>query len=535
MTSTSVAVAAVAWLLTIASGPSLFAAADLRLLEAIQRRDHQAVRMLLKQQVDVNARRGDGVTALAWAVYQDDIETVDLLIPAGADVNAANDLGVTPLMLAAVNGNGSMTERLLRAKADAKAARPTGETAIELAARGGHLAVIKSLVSAGAPADSKIGAREQTPLMWAAAEGHPAAVKLLVELGANVEATTKSNKIGAPFGHYVSNRRPIERTDKTRSVLTILWPKDGDDDMGRVNGGMTPLFLAIDAGHTDVVKTLVEAGANVNHANPNGLSPLEFAMVRRNEEAALYLLEHGADPNNAEAGFAPLHVAGYMSLPTVAKALIAHGANINARMMKPYRLVEVLEVGVNIYPGSGVFTKIGSTPFMAAAYHGQVEIMQMLLKAGADPFLVARGGENALMLAAGLGRPEPSDVTYHLWKESETIPALKLCLDLGMDINGSNQWSQTPLHGAAFHDQPKVIEFLAANGAWLNSLDWQDQTPLRIAQGHEICCSTYHRMPLSAEALIKAGADPAVGQPLKFAAHDYEQEAVKATTAPKSN
>ena len=90
------------------------------------------------------------------------------------------------------------------------------------------------------------------------------------------------------------------------------------------------------------------------------------------------------------------------------------------------------------------------------------------------------------MLAAGLGRPEPSDVTYHEWKESETIAALQICLDLGMDINATNQWSQSALHGAAFHDQPKVIEFLAAHGAWLNATDWQDQTPLRIAQGHEI-------------------------------------------------
>src|SRR6185436_13619130 len=104
-----------------------------------------------------------------------------------------------------------------------------------------------------------------------------------------------------------------------------------------------------------------------------GVSPLQFAMIRRNEQAALYLLDHGADPHNADAGFAPLHVASYMGEPTVAKALIGRGVNVNARMTKPHRLIEVLEVGVNLYPGSGLFTKVGSTPFMAAAYHGQVE------------------------------------------------------------------------------------------------------------------------------------------------------------------
>jgi ankyrin repeat protein len=139
------------------------------------------------------------------------------------------------------------------------------------------------------------------------------------------------------------------------------------------------------------------------------------------------------------------------------------------------------------------------------------------------------------MLAAGLGRPELGNVVYHTWKESETIAAIKMCLDLGLDINAQNTWSQSALHGAAFHDQPQVIEFLAKNGAWLNPTDWQDQTPYLIAEGHEICCSTFHRMPLSAAALLKAGADPKAGILLQFAAHDYKDDSVRDGAAPKGN
>jgi ankyrin repeat protein len=363
--------------------------------------------------------------------------------------------------------------------------------------------------------------------MWAAAEGHADAVKLLIEVGANVEAMTTTAKVPPPNGHYIPNRKPMERVDKTRSVITVLWPKDGDDDMYRYDGGMTPLFFAIDGGHQDVVRVLLEAGVKVDGANPDGLTPLQFAMIRRNEALALFLLQRGADPNNAGPGFSLLHVAAYLDQPTVAKALLARGADVNARIEKPYRLIELLEVGTNRYPGSGLFTNIGSTPFMTAAKHGQIEIMRMLLDAGANPLLTAKGGENALMVAAGLGRPEPSNVTYHVWKESEQLEAIKICLEVGLDINAQNQWSQSALHGAAFQDFPRVIELLAAQGAWLDPTDWQDQTPLRIAQGHEICCSTFHRMPLSAAALLKAGADPTAGILLKFAAHEYQDVTVK--------
>src|SRR5262245_66596036 len=71
--------------------------ADLRLIEAVRNREWQQARILLDQHVDVNARSGDGSTALLWAAHWNDLETVQLLIHAGADANAANDFRMTPL------------------------------------------------------------------------------------------------------------------------------------------------------------------------------------------------------------------------------------------------------------------------------------------------------------------------------------------------------------------------------------------------------------------------------------------------------
>src|SRR5215470_3771328 len=76
-------------------------AADLRLLEAIKRRDRKAVTTLLAQHADINAAQPDGATALSWALYLDDRESADLLLAAGANVKTADEYGETPLTLAA--------------------------------------------------------------------------------------------------------------------------------------------------------------------------------------------------------------------------------------------------------------------------------------------------------------------------------------------------------------------------------------------------------------------------------------------------
>ena len=77
------------------------AAGDLRLVDAIKRRDHKAVTSLMAQHADVNAAQPDGATALAWAAYLDDRESAELLLAAGAKVKTADEYGETPLTLAA--------------------------------------------------------------------------------------------------------------------------------------------------------------------------------------------------------------------------------------------------------------------------------------------------------------------------------------------------------------------------------------------------------------------------------------------------
>ena len=86
---------------------------DLRLLEAVKRRDQRAFTSLLKAKADVNAAQPDGATALAWAIHLGERSMVEALLTAGARANTVDEYGESPLTLAAANGDAVLVQRLL--------------------------------------------------------------------------------------------------------------------------------------------------------------------------------------------------------------------------------------------------------------------------------------------------------------------------------------------------------------------------------------------------------------------------------------
>src|ERR687895_2392361 len=144
------------------------ASADVRLIDAVKRKDAAGVRTLIKQRVDVNAPQGDGATPLHWAAHVDDLTIADLLIRAGAKAAVSNDNGFTPLHLACTNRSSPMVERLLAAGGDPNAASINGETVLMTCARAGEPRSVRALLVKGARVNVKESAHDQTPLMWAA-------------------------------------------------------------------------------------------------------------------------------------------------------------------------------------------------------------------------------------------------------------------------------------------------------------------------------------------------------------------------------
>jgi uncharacterized protein len=440
------------------------------LSDAVRDGDRAAALALLKQHADVNAPEPDGTTALDWAVRQDDRELVDALIKAGANVKAANRYGVTPLYLACVNGSAPVIAKLLEAGADANGATTEGETPLMTVARTGSVDAAKVLLAHGADVNAKEQWRQQTPLMWAVAETHPEMAQELIAHGADVNA------------RQVTWNWERQVTKEPREKWMPL-------------GGLTPLLFAARQACVECARVLIKAGAEINAADPNNITPMLMALINGHYDFAVFMIDQGADPNIAdETGRAPLfaavddHTMPESNLPApreidnnltsmdVIKALLAHGANVNAQLKKqqPYR--------TKVDRGADSMLTTGTTPILRAAKAGDADAMRVLLAQGADVKLATKFGMTPVMAAAGLGTKE-EDTTGRKKTEPEAIASIKLCLDAGADVNALDNQGQTALHGAAQKGWDQVVQFLVDRGARLDVKDKKGRTPLDAANG----------------------------------------------------
>ena len=450
----SVALGAAIWLWLVSIS---VAGADLRLIKAVKDQDQQSVRDLLGQDVDVNAREGDGATALHWAVVRNDAIVVDELLRVGADVNAANDYGVTAISLACLNRNASMVETLLTVGADPNAVTSMGETVLMTCAGTGSVDAAAALLDHGATnINEKEASYGQTALMQASAQDNPKVVQLLLAHGADVHARSTSYLLPVSLGD------PLDDTGGG----AVMMPQRG----------FTPLLFAARHGRVENALLLLDAGANINESAPSGESALVIASFSDQSEVAALLLERGADPHDASAGYTALHTAVVRGDLELVKALCAEGVDPNIRLIKgsPQRR-EAYWFGLSERWS-------GATPFWLAAKFAEVDIMRVLADNDADPLLSSDNGTTALMAIAGVGYRPGSigmnrrdqgigpDAARLLVAASEqpTWEGTKLVLDLGSDVNATNDSGDTALHGAAGHAYSTVVELLVGHGAKLD-------------------------------------------------------------------
>ena len=339
------------------------------LLEAARRGELAAVRELIRHGADVDAARGDGMTALHLAAERGHAEVARALIDAGAAIDGGTRIGrYAPLHLAARGGHGAVVAGLLAAGADPNAATTnTDVTALHLAAGAvNNAAAVIALIEHGADPNARERSAGQTPLMFAAAANRAAAVTALLESGADPGiATAEVDVLPSLALDREANRRFREMIGAARATLGRYGPEVdpnaerpdepdpasvqaairsqrefirsgydvgdvGPHSLGRTGsdypggptlvrppyrevlvgrtGGMTALLHAAREGHIEAAMALLDGGADIDQVSADATSPLLLAAPNGQFDLALVLIERGADPDLAAStdGATPL-------------------------------------------------------------------------------------------------------------------------------------------------------------------------------------------------------------------------------------
>ncbi len=275
------------------------------------------------------------------------------------------------------------------------------------------------------------------------------------------------------------------------------------------NDGRTPLHWACRGVHLDVVKLLVENGADVDAEDNNKVVPLHSLATRNSAEAMEILIAKGANVDAASyGGNTALHYAGMNGAADALAVLVKKGADLEikedygrtplvlcARERGGPRAIRILlEGGADVNSRD----KFGASALDLAAWRGKKEVVDILLDAGADIpsksqnikyllFMASSQGLNRLFdkLVEGSG-----DLTFNLPDGGSLLHAaaaggsagiIAKLIDKGLDINLKDNYGWTPIHYAARDGRVDAVEGLIAKGADIEARTVMGQSPLNVA------------------------------------------------------
>jgi ankyrin repeat protein len=377
-------------------------------------------------------------------------------------------------------------EELLKAGVDVNQANTAGTTPLMMAASAGDPATIRIMIEHGAKVNAAESTHGQTALMFAAALNRSDAVSLLMKNGADASLSTKVLKPErfrpdpdlVPMNDTPDAPAPTARRNGRGGADAEKNPDAPPRPMremgAQLTGGMTALLFAARDGQIEAARALLDAGADVNAVSAaEKTTPLVMAVSNGHYDLAKYFVEHGADPNLANIqgltalyGVLDVQWAGHSWFPNpvtaqektgyleLIKTLLAHHADVNAKLAKKTWFRTLAHDATWVDPA-------GATAFWRAAQATDLAAMKILLDAGADPKISTTGGDSALMAAAGVGW----GANFSVNAPDSWLPAVRQCLELGLDVNQVDNRGYTALHGAAYIGNNDLIKLLVEKGA----------------------------------------------------------------------
>jgi ankyrin repeat protein len=388
---------------------------------------------------------------------------------------AGDKAGLTEeLSEAAFNGNTSLCRALLGQGADADAKDQEGYSALLRAASGHHYTTVALFLTSGADVNGK-SKNGETALMYGVCGGDSKLLKLLLKRGADVNA--RDNEGATPLMWAVSKCDPHARSWKIEGEALAgnqneLSPKANDRVVRGLQASVMTWWRALkrlllpSEPQEDVVRLLVENGAELNAKDKTGASALMKAIRSGSFAIARLLIAGGAQSN--------MTIAAALGDKESVGRFIGEGSDVNEKAhggLTPleaailFRRVEVaillVEKGADVHQTHG---SVG-VPLLMAAAVGQVDLAKLFIENGANPNAAGGGGTTPLIVAATQGY----------------TGMVRLLIAKGSDINARDSRGITPLNMAICNRHVEVMRILLDNGADMGAKDKEGKTALALA------------------------------------------------------
>ncbi|KFP70703.1 PREDICTED: ankyrin repeat and SOCS box protein 3-like [Acanthisitta chloris] len=292
-------------------------------------------------------------------------------------------------------------------------------SAVGLAAREGNVEILRKLINQGYSIDVPDN-RRWVPIHEAAAHNSSECLKLLID--------------AAPSDDYIHSRTfeglcALHLSARHGSVECLHVLLEAGADLNNVTTeATTPLFLAVENKHTEVVKFLLQHGANVEGPHCwSGWNSLHQAAFQGSTEIMKVLLEKGASKNyRDDFGITPLFVAAQYGQLESLRLLVSHGADINCQ------------------------AKDKATPLLIAAQEGHLECVKLLLTAGADPNLYCNEDNWQLPI--------------HAAAEMGHAKILELLIPVTDRLCDKGKGKVSPVYSAVYGGDEECLEMLLKQG-----------------------------------------------------------------------
>lgn len=496
-------------------------------LHLAARNNHTKVaKTLLGEDASLTCKTLFGTSVLETACAYGHADVVRLIIQKSSDLEVEEKAGLVPLQYTCDGGHHQAVEVMLKARIDWV---KKGRHLLISATKSGYIECCRSLLQHGA--DTEVEGGNPTPLWYAVRGVNIEICRLLLEYRANPNHRPDDDSpilmlaVDADNVELVEllldHGAEIEEEDESASYAPTALSraaKNGSKDLVscliRRNADVNrpnkvedkPVYVAARHGHAEVLQLLLDAGADVNVYTSDGWGPLHIA--RDSSEVARVLLKNGADVNHGS----PLYYASGQNWPEVVKMYLQH---------KEIELDKIED-------------KEGFTAIITATYHGNTEIVRLLLEAGANVNQQA-GYKNAPLHYAldstavdsvntlralleynpSLDLTNDSGATPLNWLDPTTpVSLIRLMINAGANLEIPNNARNTPLCTAVLRNNVEVVNYLVTKKARVNIIGYNGG-PLHLA-----CHSGSFEI---VKILVDGGADvnladpSIIGTPLHYA------------------